>query len=397
MSHSKRNTSLAFFTSHERALLKTTWGSQATRLNRDSFLSFAACGLCLLPSRSPVACATNGDIFCRECAVNNLLAQRKEIKRLEREGEKRRTEEAEDEARGDEEARERAIREFERVQMGLEGKFDGRSGERKVVGREGGKILIEEEEAEDGEKKGKKRKFELDEEELLRIAREDRSKAKRALDDERAAADRSSLPSFWVPSLTPATDHSSTAKLPQKLTPICPASSPQNRHSYTLKTLVSVQFTEEKDEKTGQTARVCPACRKALSNGAKAMLSKTCGHVICKPCAQQFLSPAITNAKSASSNPHNNSTSDTTPITNPITKPLPTNDTDPACYVCEAALSEKPTSRGSKEKKKDAKEKEKEKEKEKIKPGLIELSSEGTGFAGGGKNTVKREGVAFQC
>src|SRR5579862_2189082 len=89
----KRNTSLAFFTSHERSLLKTTWGSQATRLTRDSFLPFSSCRLCLLPSRSPVACAANGHIFCRECAMNNLLAQRKEIKRLEKESEKQRVEE----------------------------------------------------------------------------------------------------------------------------------------------------------------------------------------------------------------------------------------------------------------------------------------------------------------
>lgn len=62
------------------------------------------------------------------------------------------------------------------------------------------------------------------------------------------------------------------------------------------------------------------------------------------------------------------------------------------CYVCEADLTE------VKSKGKEGKGKEgKEKDKEKIKPGLVEIKSEGTGFASVGGNRVEKTGVNFQC
>ena len=63
-----------------------------------------------------------------------------------------------------------------------------------------------------------------------------------------------------------------------------------------------------------------------------------------------------------------------------------------SCYVCETDLTDQGT------KIKDRKKNKKDKvEKEVLKPGLVEISSEGTGFAGGGKNMATREGLAFQC
>jgi nitric oxide synthase-interacting protein len=128
-----------------------------------------------------VACASNGDIFCRECAVSNLLAQRKEIKRLEKEDAKRKLEEEEDRVRDDEEARQKAVEDFEKIQMGLEAKIGK---DYKVVGQENIGLAVDED-AKGDAKRGEKRKFELDEEELMRIAREDRGKARKAIEDEK--------------------------------------------------------------------------------------------------------------------------------------------------------------------------------------------------------------------
>ncbi len=172
----KRNTSLAFFTSHERSLLKSTWGSQATRLSRDSFIPFASCQLCLQVARDPVACASNADIFCRECIVSNLLAQRKEIKRLEKEDARRRKEEEEAKRARGEEEKGRAVEEFERVIMGMEGAVK-KGPNTNQAGIEVG--------AEKAGGRGVKRKFELDEDEMLKNAMEERVKARKALDEEK--------------------------------------------------------------------------------------------------------------------------------------------------------------------------------------------------------------------
>ncbi len=74
--------------------------------------------------------------------------------------------------------------------------------------------------------------------------------------------------------MTPSSNQSVTlheVRKPPKLHPVCPASSDEQPHHYSLKMLITVHFSEEKDERTGELVRVCPSCKKAFTNGTKAM------------------------------------------------------------------------------------------------------------------------------
>lgn len=284
------------------------------------------------------------------------------MKRLEKLAERQKLEEVDQQEREDEHARIRAVQEFEAVQMGLEVKVGADS---KIVGRQDGKIVVEPYEA--IRSKGTKRKFEIDEEELKRIAMEERTKAKQTLELERKAA-KGQLPSFWVPGETPESHHKGISNAKQN--PTCPSSDPKHPHNLSLKTLTSVNFCEEKSAETGQTMRTCPSCQKALSNSTKAVLAMPCGHVLCKPCVEKFLRPEHRHHRDA----HDG-------------------DPDPEtvhCYVCDADLTTVPELKENEGKKK-------KKEKEKgLRPGLVDIRSEGTGYASGGKSLIKKEEVAFQ-
>ncbi|KAI1805802.1 ENOS interacting protein [Daldinia bambusicola] len=385
MSHSKRNTSRAVFTSHERDLAKRAWSSTTARLSRESFLPFSSCGLCLEIARDPVSCV-HGDIFCRECALSNILAQKKEIKRLDKVREQEEREALEEKTRLEEEARERAIREFEMTQIGLDAKARSSSAQKDYnTARKGSADNHDQSSTPtvtaegSNNSNGKKRKFEIDAEELVRIAQEDRAKARKAIDEEKAA--KPALPSFWTPSVTPSSNTKDAlhdvAKKP-KTTPICPASKEDNPHTYSLHTLVTVNFTEEEEDEGGEGGkttrkkriRVCPSCKKGLNNASKAMLAKPCGHVLCRSCVDKFMRPSRHHDPHASAE----------------------GSEGLRCYVCEADL----TDRKSKSKDESG-EKGKKKDKEKIRPGLVDLRSEGTGFSAGGVNQVQKSGVAFQC
>lgn len=111
---SKNNTPLPHYLSAPRPFISSTPLRQPPA--RESLLPFGSCQLCLQPARNPVvACATNGDLFCRECAVRDLLAQRQEIHRVERERVAARRKAAARETRLLREAKEKEVVRFEKM------------------------------------------------------------------------------------------------------------------------------------------------------------------------------------------------------------------------------------------------------------------------------------------
>ncbi|KAI1820995.1 hypothetical protein F4861DRAFT_542392 [Xylaria intraflava] len=372
MSHSKRNTSRAVFTSYERDLARKAWTSTSARLNRESFLPFSACRLCLETAIDPVSC-THGDIFCRECALSNILAQKKEIKRLEKLREQEDSENRERQAQIDAETHERAVREFELTQNGLDVRSQNGAASSKRAPTPRDRDGEASPAAPEGSRQSGpgKRKFEIDEDEVQRIAASDRAKARKAIDDEKAA--EPSLPSFWVPTSRPAATprqlHETVKKT--KTNTLCPASTEDKPHTYSLHSLVSLHFTtEDGDDKaqSKETLRICPSCKRGLGNSSKAMLAKPCGHVLCGSCVDKFMNP------SKHHDPH-------------ATQPEQL-----TCYVCNTDLTDQGGRNGVDNSKKS------KKDKDIIRPGLVELRSEGTGYSAGGANQVRKNGVAaFQC
>jgi len=182
----KRNTSRPVFTAHERTLARAAWGSSTARLGRESFLPFASCGLCLEPAIDPVSCL-HGDIFCRECALNNIVAQKKEIKRTEKVREQEEHEILEDQARQNLEAKERTVREFELTQAGLEVKVNGGAQTAKGRTQPTAKELPPAAAPEQmgGKRKREDEQFRLEQGELERISEQRLRKARKEMDDEK--------------------------------------------------------------------------------------------------------------------------------------------------------------------------------------------------------------------
>lgn len=148
-----------------------------------------SCNLCLSKVSSPIACG-QGHIYCRECALSNLITQKAGIEQQKREMERWEANEAREREDARMAARQRVISDFEK-NMGL------------GLGGSGGRAAVE---ARISAKEVDKEKFGRGT--VERIALEAEEKALRTIELEQAESRKAKLAAFWLPSLAPE------AKLP---------------------------------------------------------------------------------------------------------------------------------------------------------------------------------------
>ncbi|KAJ7127189.1 hypothetical protein C8R44DRAFT_874258 [Mycena epipterygia] len=354
--HSKNNTASSIFSYAEYRKASAEYGTKRQRLGNESMRRFDACSLCLQTAREPVCCK-DGHLFCKECAVNDLLSQKKDLKRQKDKAEQIRKEIESEVERAKAAARERVLQDFERGQLGL-------------ASTASSSVSASAESSTTGAKRPFATAFAFSPSHVSDLVAQAEEAAARAIAKEQAEAAKGVLPDFWLPSLTPtfggvaARDVlAAGGKSGQvKMGAVCRGGG--DRHSFALKDLTPVKFsyhTEGAGTKEGKDPgeAVCPSCMKKLSNNVIMFLMKPCKHVVCRTCTDTLVRPSTTLSSSSASSPLKEESS---------SQKVSEEETH-ACVVCDAKL-----------KKKD----------------IIELKREGTGFASGGMAETSRGGISFQ-
>ncbi|KAK0566223.1 hypothetical protein OC861_003368 [Tilletia horrida] len=385
--HSKHNSSGTHFTYGERQMLKGVWGANSARLTSQSVRAFDMCSLCLDTARNPVVC-TEGHLFCKECILDSLLQQSKDITAQKRYLAQLDVEEEAAQERAKEQARSRILRQFEVEQSGVRRNEGAAPTASSKSGRviEGERDRIQSAEARRKEQREEEVKAREQEATLTlkRKAPEDggddaeggslvgstlahlpdlialklRQAEESALNDikaEQRDARRSKLPAFWLPSLTPSEVEGRPKDI--KLHTLCRTGNARG-HKLKMKNLVDVKFTRIGDDKGGDDSAesersaknsrntICPSCKKGIGNHTNLFVLRGCGDVLCSKCIDTIIKPSFA-AK---------------------------DKTVPPCPACDTPLSSAKS----------------------LDDAVLPLDREGTGFAAGGQAEAKRQGIAFQ-
>ncbi|KAJ7674159.1 hypothetical protein B0H17DRAFT_161175 [Mycena rosella] len=361
--HSKNNTASSVFSYAEHRIASAFYGTKRQRLGNESMRRFDACALCLHTARDPVTCK-DGHLFCKECAVNDLLSQKKDLKRQKDKAEQIRKDMEAQVQSAKAAARERVLQDFERGQLGLAATPSA--------------SVSASESAATGSKRPFSTAFEFSPSHVSDLVAQAEEAAARVIAKEQVEAAKGVLPDFWLPSLTPTFGGVAARDVlaaggksgQSKIGPVCRGGG--ERHSFALKDLIPVKFSYHTEGKEGAGAKeskdpgeaVCPSCMKKLSNNVIMFLMKPCAHVICRTCTETLVRPPPPGPAAAAS------TSSKTPtVTDDAGLPKESGEEAHVCIVCDAQLRKKD---------------------------IIELKREGTGFASGGLAETSRGGISFQ-
>ncbi|PKA52406.1 hypothetical protein AXF42_Ash019790 [Apostasia shenzhenica] len=246
--HSKNNNDLAFFTYDEKR--KLGYGMQKERLGKDSIKPYDACCLCLKSFIDPLCCL-KGHVFCKECILECLLAQKKDIKRKLAAHAARQRQQTEEEEERQSMQKARELNAFDQQNHGAVPQYNDRNQTHDKNGFHGANSV----------------KATSYEEEALRT-----------------------MKAFWLPSATP--------NAPVKVdAPSTDTFCPEGKEKLKLKTLFPIYFTEDKNEvgsskkskKSLESNYICPSCKVSLTNTLSLVAISTCGHVFCRKCADRFI------------------------------------------------------------------------------------------------------------
>mmetsp|Transcript_13305 Transcript_13305/g.14701 ORF Transcript_13305/g.14701 Transcript_13305/m.14701 type:complete len:307 (+) Transcript_13305:26-946(+) len=257
--HSKNNTASAVFTYAERQRIGH-WGTQKTKLGEDSQRRFEQCFICLHKAEKP-ACCPDGHIFCRECAIENLVNQRKEKERdLE-------AWTAQEELKVRDKAEEIKRNEEKRKSDFVKAQKDVSTA-----------ILKADYTApiDDQDDVAKTHKFMKEYHAAKKVV--SNTTTKELLQE-----------SFWVPDTTPNADASKVNKPDVKVL-LCPSvvglkvtGTNSKLHTLKLKDLVNLKLEED----DGSEGFACYVCKKKLKHQKVGALRK-CGHVMCHDCIVKY-------------------------------------------------------------------------------------------------------------
>lgn len=256
------------FSHHERELMKA--GTKQMIVGKDSIKNFDDCTICLNPAVSPVCC-TKGHIFCKECAYQNILHQKKELKARKAEQDRIESKRLQKQRTDEAIKRETLADTLTKIDFGI------------LENAPAGIVPSS-------------------------VSSTTTQAAVKLPDDK----EKGTGSCFWIPSQCPTAGDPDKEKGSKMGGPVCPAAEGEKTHPFRLKNLVTVQFTEatdqkeldDEEEKRRGKARgpkkpryQCPMCLKTLTNSTQCALPKGCGHVMCRGCVDLLIKAADQDGK----------------------------------------------------------------------------------------------------
>ncbi|XP_071761308.1 nitric oxide synthase-interacting protein [Centroberyx gerrardi] len=256
--HGKNCTAGAVYTYHEKKkdTAASGYGTQRIRLGKDAIKDFDCCCLSLQPCKDPVV-TPDGYLYEKQAILEYILHQKTEIaKKMKAYEKQKQAQKSDSQLESKSEERERAER------------FKTR--ENSIVSKPINPFTS-------GQAKGSE------------AGRADSGSANSATAGCSAATSSQSLPSFWIPSLTPE------AKPTQLKKPSKTVSCPMSGRPIKMNELITVRFTpldpslDRVALLTRQDRYVCAVTRDTLGNSVPCALLRPSGAVVTQECVEKLI------------------------------------------------------------------------------------------------------------